>query len=250
MKTAIIIGATSGIGREVALRLLEKGWTVGIAGRRADALEEIRARFGGEKVKVAAMDVMVDGAAGTLKQLLEETGAPDMFLYASGVGWQNRELDGGKEIVMVRTNCEGMVRIVDGFLGYVRDHKDHYANTPAQVAVITSVAGTAGMGTAPAYSATKKMQSTYLSALAQWARMEKVPVRFSDIRPGFVRTGILNPDKHYPIVMTVESAAGYILRGLRRRRRIIIFDWRFRLIVLLWKLIPRPIWERITIVSN
>ena len=50
--------------------------------------------------------------------------------------------------------------------------------------------------------------------------------------------------------MTVEAAAGHILRGLRRRRRVIIFDWRFRLVVALWNLIPRGLWERITFIKT
>ena len=115
-----------------------------------------------------------------------------------------------------------------------------------QIGVVTSVAGTAGLGIAPAYSASKKMQSTYLSALSQQARMEKLPIAFSDIRPGFVATAILNPDMHYPMMISVEKAAGYILRGLSKGRRIIIFDGRFRLLTGLWRCIPRGIWERMT----
>ena len=106
------------------------------------------------------------------------------------------------------------------------------------------------MGSAPAYSATKSMQSTYLSALAQYVRRYDVPAEFSDIRPGFVATEILNPEKRYPMLMTPAAATRHILRGLRRRRRVIIFDWRFKLIVLLWRLIPRCLWERLTIVKN
>ena len=178
-------------------------------------------------------------------------GSPDLFLYVSGVGYQNLELDEEKEIRTVKTNCEGMVRLVAHFIHYVQSKPDDYsASHKAHVAVVTSVAGTAGLGSAPAYSATKRMQSTYLSALAQLARMEHIPIRVTDIRPGFVATDILNPDKHYPMLISRAKAADYILRGLRQKRRIVTFDWRFRLLVFFWRLIPRCLWERLTWVKN
>ena len=249
-KTAVIIGATSGIGREVALRLLEQGWRVGVAGRRMANLEALAEQFGSDRVIPARIDITESSATDELDALLEKTGAPDLFFHASGIGFQNRDLDIGLELEMIRTNCEGMVRMVDRFIHYVKGNPAYSAKHRARIAVISSVAGTAGLGTAPAYSATKRMQSTYLSALAQLARMERLPVTLSDIRPGFVATDLLNPEKHYPMMITREKAARCILRGLKRGRRVIIFDGRYRLLVFLWKLIPRPLWERLTIISN
>ena len=249
MKRAIIIGATSGIGRGMAERLIKEGWQVAITGRRIAALKEIQAKYGAERVTIAEMDVRKAEATEVLEQILTTFGTPDLFLYSAGIGWQNRALVPDVELSMVATNCEGMVRIIDHIFNHAKQVQID-PKRPMQVAVITSVAGTKGLGSAPAYSATKKMQSTYISALSQLARMEKVPVRFSDIRPGFVATEILNPEKKYPMVMTCEQAVNHIQRGLRRGKRIIIFDWRFKLLVLFWRLIPRPIWERITFIKN
>ena len=249
MKTAIIIGATSGIGREVAARLVGEGWRVGITGRRTEALEAFRTEYGSDKVFISTMDVTREESVQALDSLIGQTGAPDLFFYASGVGYQNRELDLDKEVRTVRTNCEGMVRMVDHFMNYVRDYRSHDAEK-VHIAVITSVAGTAGLGTAPAYSATKKMQSTYLSALAQLSRMEHIPVRFTDIRPGFVATDILNPDKHYPMMIPKEKAADHIMKALRRKKRVYTFDWHFRIATFIWSIIPRCIWERVTWIRN
>ena len=250
MKRAIIIGATSGIGREVARALAKRGVVVGVAGRRADRLVELQAEFGEERVHIAEMDVTRDDATERLDALISQVGAPDLLLYASGIGKQNPVLDPAIELNTVATNSTGMVRLVVHFLGYVKRSSQYDAKHKAHIAVISSVAGTKGMGSAPAYSATKSMQSTYLSALAQYVRMYDVPALFSDIRPGFVATEILNPEKRYPMLMTPAAATRHILRGLRRRRRVIIFDWRFKLIVLLWRLIPRCLWERMTFVKN
>ena len=249
MKTGIIIGATSGIGREVATRLVKEEWKVGITGRRTEALEAFRNEYGADKVCIATMDVTRDDSVAVLDLLLEQTGAPDLFFYVSGIGFQNRELEEEIEMRTVQTNCEGMVRMVDHFFNYVRTH--HYSkNHKAHIAVITSVAGIDGLGTAPAYSATKKMQSTYLTALSQLSRMDKIPVCFTDIRPGFVATDILNPNKHYPMLMSKEKATDHVMKALHKKKRVYTFDWRFRLVVGIWKMIPRFVWERLTWVQN
>jgi len=247
---AVIIGATSGIGREVARSLAQRGVVLGIAGRRAERLEELVAEFGSERIFTAVMDVREESATEALDSLIRKVGTPDLLLYASGIGKQNPELNEEVECQTVLTNSLGMVRIVDHFLNYVKREPRYNAKHKAHIAVITSVAGTMGMGSAPAYSATKSMQSSYLVALAQHARMERIPAIFSDIRPGFVATEILNPEKRYPMLISVERAAQHILRGLRHRRRIITFDWRFKLLTLFWRLIPRCLWERITFVRN
>ena len=249
-QTAVIIGATSGIGRELAVRLLEQGWRVGIAGRRKERLEEIQRQYGADRVFCAQMDVTKDEATVALDKLLEETGAPDLFLHVSGVGHQNPELDETIEMQVIRTNCDGMVRMVTHFINYVKSNTFYNSGHKAHIGVVTSVAGMAGLGIAAAYSASKKMQSTYLSALSQLARMKRLPVVFSDIRPGFVATEILDESHHYPLIMTVDKAASHILRGLRKKRRVITFDWRFHLITALWRIIPRGLWERLTFVKT
>ena len=247
---AIIIGATSGIGHEVAHSLARRGVILGIAGRRTERLNALMEEYGAERIYCTKMDVREDSATEALDELISKVGAPDLLLYASGIGKQNPKLDEEIECQTVLTNSLGMVRIVDHFLNYVKREERYNAKHKAHIAVITSVAGTRGMGSAPAYSATKSMQSSYIEALAQHARMEHIPAIFSDIRPGFVATEILNPEKHYPMLISVDKAARHILRGLKHRRRIITFDWRFRLITHLWRLIPRCLWERMTFIRN
>lgn len=249
MKTAIIIGATSGIGREVTVRLLEDGWKVGITGRREERLKDIQGKYGEESVSYAIMDVREESATKVLDGLLEKTGAPDLFLHCSGIGNQNLEIDEDIEMNLIRTNCDGMVRMVAHFVNYVKGNPAYDKRHKAHIGVVTSVAGTRGLGVSAAYSASKQMQTTYLQGLSQLSRMQMIPVTFSDIRPGFVATEILDPNQHYPFIMTVEKAGDCILRGLKRRKRIITFDWRFRAMVALWKHIPLPIWERLTFVK-
>ena len=250
LRSVIVVGATSGIGRAVVEKLAKEGVRIGIAGRREDRLAELQQRFGAELISYRVMDVTEESATVALDELIAEVGAPDALLYASGIGKQNPTLDEAMELRTVETNCAGMVRIVDHFINYVKREPAYNKKHKAHIAVITSVAGTMGMGPAPAYSATKSMQSAYLVALAQHARMQKLPITVGDIRPGFVATEILNPEKRYPMIMSAERAAHFVTRSLRRHKRITIFDWRYRLLVGFWRMIPRCIWERMTMVQN
>ena len=250
MKTAIIIGATSGIGRALAVRMAKDGWKLGVAGRRVERLEELAAQFPEGTIITQALDVTKPEATEALDALLGKTGAPDLFVHVSGVGHQNRELEESIEIKTMDTNCTGMVRIVTHFVNYVKSSGAYSAKHKAHIGVVTSVSAVKGMGTAASYSSSKMMQATYITALSQLARMEKIPVRFSDIRPGFVDTDLLDKSKKYPMMLTVEQSANYIVKGLKKKRRMIIFNWPFKLLTFFWGLLPRAWWERMTFVSN
>ena len=250
LRSVIVVGATSGIGRAVVEQLASEGVRVGIAGRREDRLRELQQQLGTECISYRVMDVTKESATVALDELIAEVGAPDALLFASGIGKQNPTLDETMELRTVETNCMGMVRIVDHFINYVKRTPAYDTRHKAHIAVITSVAGTTGIGQAPAYSATKSMQTTYLVALAQHARMQRIPITVGDIRPGFVATEILNPEKHYPLLMTAERAANFVIGSLRHHKRITIFDWRYRLLVGFWRCIPRCVWERLTMVKN
>ncbi len=239
MKRIVIVGATSGIGLEVAKRYIRKGWRVGAAGRRTEALEALRATAP-EQVEIAAIDIVQPEAPRLLAQLVDRLGGMDIYLHVAGIGWRNAELRPDIELDTLRTNGEGFVRMVTAAFRLFRNLGD------GRIAVISSIAGTRGLGAAPAYSATKRMQNTYIDALAQLARMERLPIRFTDIRPGFVDTPLLRNGR-YPLLMPVGYAADRVVRAIERRKRRAVIDWRYALLVPLWRAIPAWLWERLPV---
>ena len=239
-KTAIIVGATSGIGMEVAKILLAEGWTLGLAGRRVELLEPLRAQYP-DRVVTESIDVMLPEASEKWFSLAERLGGVDLYLHSSGVGWYNPELDPEKEIRTAQTNGEGFVRMMTTAYNYFKTSK-----RSGHIAAISSISGTKGLGPAAAYSATKKMQHAYLQALVQNARADKMRLAVTDIRPGFVSTAFIAGAK-FPMQMQATDVARDIVRAIKQRKRIITIDWRYRLLVAVWKLIPRCIWERITL---
>ncbi len=244
MKKAIVVGASSGIGEQVAYLLLQEGYSLGIAARRVERLKEIQNKYGAERVKIIDLDVQKEEASKKLNDLINDLGGMDLYFHASGIGCQNIDLVSETEVEITKTNCEGFVRLVTLAFNWFYENKKQ-----GHIAVISSIAGTKGLGVSPAYSATKAMQNTYIQSLCQLSKIKKADISFTDIRPGFVETDLLNKSKHYPFLMKKEKCAKQIIKALKRKKRIAIIDWKFRLVVLLWRLIPSYIWERI-IVKN
>ena len=173
-KKAIVVGASSGIGLEVAKILMQQGWKVGVAARRAELLQSIGADA------VERIDVTADDATEALQRLIGKLGGMDLYFHASGIGKQNRELTEDIELATVQTNGVGFTRMIGAAYRYFAKQGGGH------IAAITSIAGTKGLGPAPAYSATKAMQNVYLQALEQQAYSRGLKIYFTDIRPGFV----------------------------------------------------------------
>lgn len=240
MKRIIIVGATSGIGLEVAKIFIRKGWRVGAAGRKQEALAELKA-LAPEQVETEVIDILTEDAPERLALLVHRLGGMDIYLHSSGVGSRNTELLPEIELKTLRTNGEGFVRMVTAATNWFRTHGGGH------LAVISSIAGTKGLGSAPAYSATKRMQNTYIDALSQLSRMEDWGIRFTDIRPGFVATPLLHDGGHYPMLMKTEKVAERIVSALEHKRRRIVIDRRYAVMVFFWKLTPQWLWERLKI---
>ena len=242
-KRIIIIGASSGLGKAITYQFASMGWTIGIAARRTDILEEMQQQYPQAIVATQQIDITAPNAGDQLLSLIEKIGGIDILLLSSGVGAQNPSLNIETELNTVKTNTLGFSHIVDTAFNYFRNRSLN--ESPGQIAVISSIAGTMGLGIAPSYSATKRYQRHYIDALEQLAHFEKVNVKFTDIRPGFVDTPLLNNCHKFPMLMSVEYATPRIVKAILKKKRVSIIDWRWRIVVAFWQLIPRCIWRYI-----
>ena len=246
MKRAIVVGATSGIGLEVARLLAREGWQVGIAGRRENLLQAIQAEHA-NIVATATIDITSATAADALLTLVERLGGMDLYFHSSGIGWQNPDLDLERELRTVETNALGFTRMVNAAFQYFASRPD----TEGHIAVISSIAATRGLGAAPAYSASKSFVAHYLESLAQLTAIRRLPhIHIHDIRPGFVRTALLGDGGKYPLQMNPQTVARDIVRAIERDKSVVIIDWRYRLLVFFWRLVPRSLWVRMRISSK
>lgn len=243
MKRAVIMGATSGMGKGVALGLLNQGYTIGIAGRRSEELAKIKV-LSPDRVFTKVIDVTAPDAPTLLLELISEMGGMDLYFHSSGYGKQNVALDIEIEKRTVLTNSYGFTQMVDTAYHYFKDNN----SSKGHIAVISSIAGTKGLGAAPSYSATKRFDWIYLEALAQLAHMQKLDITFTDIRPGFVATDFISGDT-YPLVLQTEPVVEHILKAVKQGKRKVIIDWKYRLLCFFWRHLPSWLWERMNIRS-
>lgn len=256
-----MMGATSGIGKEVARLLAANGYEVGIAGRREERLVQMAQATPGI-VAHRQIDVTKEDAPTELYKLIEELGGMDLYFHSSGIGWENVALDPDKELKTVETNGVGFVRMVSAAYNWFAEQRADEAKQrtegdeqrasdkerKARIACITSIARTRGLGAAPAYSATKRMQAHYLECLSQQARMRHLNISITDIRPGFVATDLI-AGSHFPLQLKAEDVARTIVRAIEQGREVVTIDWRYRLLVAAWQLIPRWLWVRLTAIK-
>lgn len=255
------MGATSGIGQEVARLLAANGYEVGIAGRREERLVQMAQATPGI-VTHRQIDVTKEDAPTELQKLIEELGGMDLYFHSSGIGWENVALNADKELKTVETNGVGFVRMVSAAYNWFAEQRADEAKQRAEgdeqragdkerkarIACITSIARTRGLGAAPAYSATKRMQAHYLECLSQQARMRHLNIGITDIRPGFVATDLI-AGSHFPLQLKAEDVARTIVRAIERGSEVVTINWRYRLLVAAWQLIPRWLWVRLTAIK-
>ena len=240
MKKIVIMGATSGIGEHVAESLAATGWRVGVAGRKVDRMKALKEMFP-DSIEWEAIDITKSEAPRKLLSLIRKIGGMDIYFHVAGIGFFDPKLDIQREVDTAETNVVGFTRMIDTAFHYFRNvGKGH-------IAIISSVAGTKGIGEIAAYSASKRYQQNYIEALEQLSRMHGLKIAFTDIRPGWVRTPLLDPDRNYPLTMKEGEVVPMIVKALKKRTRIAVIDRRWAAAVFFWRLIPGRLWVKIPV---
>lgn len=221
MKKVIIIGASSGIGKSLALLYAKQGNQVCITGRRLSLLQEIQQQYP-DKVSISTFDVNALQNDSQLDQLVKELGGLDILVYSSGVGEFNKYLDFSIEKKMIDTNVTAFTQIADWSFNYFQKQ------SKGSFASITSVAGMMGSRHAPAYNASKAYQINYLIGLRQKAARLRLPLSFTDLRTGFVDTPMAKAAGKF-WVASADKAAKQIASAINRKASVayITKRWRF-----------------------
>ena len=145
-KKAIIIGASSGIGKGISLGLLEKGYKIGISARRKERLDEIKT-LNPEMVIVKEYDSSTEKNDKLINLLIEKLNGVDLIIYCSGIGIINKELDYSIEKKVNNLNVLGFTQVVTHAFNYfLKKGEGHIVN-------ISSVASEIGNGISPSYNA-------------------------------------------------------------------------------------------------
>lgn len=238
MRKAIIIGASSGIGRELAKILSRNQYVVGVMARRVQLLNELGKQVDGtlfiQKIDVADIESAIE----TLAKFIKEMGGVDLIVITAGTGEINNNLDWHLEHEAIKTN-------VSGFAALVNVAMHHFTEKGSGHLVgISSIAALRGGRESPAYNASKAFESNYLEGLRQKVRKSGLPITITDIRPGFVNTAMAKGHGFF-WAADPEEAAEQIYRVLKRRKSTAYVTRRWVLIAWFIKLLPGFIYERL-----
>lgn len=236
MKKAIIIGASSGIGLELAKLLVLNNYQVGITGRRKEALQKLESSAP-DNYEVSVFDASEINNSEELTQLTDRLGGLDLLVISAGTGELNEKLDHALEQPTIALNVDAFTQISDWAYNYFK------AQDSGHLVAITSIAGLRGGRHAPAYNASKAYQINYLEGLSQKANFDKLDLTITDIRPGFVDTDMAKGEGQFWIAPP-EKAARQIMHLINKKKRVGYVTKRWATLVWLLKLMPRSIYKR------
>jgi len=241
-KVAWVTGAGKGIGREVAKRLSDDGWSVAVSARSEDDLRRLASDCRAETIHSFPLDVTdLSATVETVARISARLGPPDLVIFNAGT---HLPLTADRFSVedfraLVETNLMGTVNGLSQILPQM------IARKSGHVAVVASLAGYRGLPTAAAYGATKAGLINMCEALNP--ELAQHGVRLTLINPGFVRTSLTDRnDFPMPDIISVEKAAAKIMRGLAANSFEVAFPWRFAFMMKLLRMLPDPMFFALT----
>jgi short-subunit dehydrogenase len=238
MKKAIVIGASSGIGRELAKVLSGNGYAVGVMARRSLLLNELRNEIKGQLLVQEIDAADTETAMGILASFIEKMGGIELVVISSGIGDINDDLKWPLEHETIRTNVTGFAALAN-----VAIH--HFINKGAgHLVCISSIAALRGGRESPAYNASKAFESNYLEGLRQKVRKLGLPITITDIQPGFVKTDMAKGEGIF-WAAPADKAAMQIYDAIKRKKAHAYVTRRWRLVAWLIKLLPGFVYERL-----
>ncbi len=242
MKSVIIIGASTGIGRELALEFARAGFAVGITARRGELLQqlarEIEAQGGTAFTQV--MDIAETHVSmRLLEELLETMDGVDVIVVNAAIGENSKDLNWEKEAQTIAVN-------VTGFTAMATVAMQHFLNRrQGHFVGISSIAGERGNRLAPTYAASKAFVSNYLQGLRNLVVKNDANITITVIKPGFVKTPMTASNDRMFWAASAEKAARQIFRAIQRKRPHAYITRRWRIMAWVLRLIPDWLYNRI-----
>jgi short-subunit dehydrogenase len=239
VRHALVTGASSGIGRGIALALGKRGAHVTVAARRRDRLDELVRDIEAAGGTGDALELDVADADATYKAVSSiDTRRPlDYVVANAGIGGitPGKKLDWQRVKAIFETNLVGAAATIAGAVpGMV-------ARGDGRIVAVASVAGFRGLPRFGAYSASKAGLITLCESLR--IDLHGTGVSVTTVCPGYVQTDLLTPGKSHPFVVSVDDAVATILRAADARDGVCTFPAPIVAGMRAAQLLPRPLYE-------
>ncbi len=237
-KRAIVIGASSGLGKELSKLLARDGYEVGLAARRVELLEELGREIS-TPTHVSRIDVThAAEARRQLEALIGRMGGVDLIIISSGVSISDPTWD--EELQTIEVNVAGFAALANVSIHYFMERGSGH------LVGISSIAALRPTGTSSVYSASKSFVSRYLEGLRLMVDKRGLGIHVTEVQPGYVATPMTEGRDGMFWVAPVDEAARQIFRAVRKRKRHVYITRRWRLVAWVLKSVPYPILSRMS----
>ena len=236
-KKAIIMGASSGMGKELAKILSGKDYIVGLAARRTDLLKELQKELSNKSL-IKQIDISKpEDAEIKFKEMIREMGGVDLVFISSGHGDLNSKLKWPIEKATIDVNVTGFALIAGIALQHFLERGSGH------LVGISSIAALRGQRSAPAYAASKAFVSNYLEGLRHIAIKSRKPIFITDVQPGFVKTPMSRGNNLFWI-STVQKATSQIYDAIVKKKNHAYITKRWRIVAWIMKIVPDWIYNK------
>lgn len=237
-KTAIITGASSGIGAGLARVLVKNGYHVGLIARRKIMLKDLQKELGKDKVKILPLDITKPTAETQFENFLNQFDKVDIVVLNAGVGIENKYLESESELATVDVNVRAFTSFAAASFRYFKKKKCGH------IVGVSSILALCHSANTPAYSASKAYISNYLKGLRGRAYNENLDITITDIKPGFIDTPMAQKNNTFWLA-PVDKAAQQIFNKIKSKATHVYITKRWRMVAWLFKLLPERIFNKI-----
>jgi len=207
-KTIWITGASSGIGKALAIKFSKEGWNVAISARREKLLEEIAKS--NNNLYPFPLDVTDKEKCNLVfENIKKKLGDVNISFFCTGIHDPESEKSLNLEKVrkIMEVNFFGIINSINAVYSYYKEKKS------GQISIVSSVAGYRGLPASGAYCASKSALTTYAESL--YLDLKRSDVRVSVVNPGFIKTPMTDQNNFLmPMIKSAEFAADEIFKGL------------------------------------
>ncbi len=232
-KVIWITGASSGIGRSLAIKFANEGWQVAASARRENLLKELN----DEKPNIHPFPLDVtdhEKCITVFNEVIKKLNNIEICVFCTGIHDPKSEKSLNLEKIkkIMEVNYFGTINSINSVYNYFKEKKSGH------ISMVSSVAGYRGLPAGGAYCASKSALTTYAESL--YFDMKRFNVRVSVVHPGFIKTPMTDQnDFPMPMIKTSEFAANEMFKGLTKSNSFEIhFPKSFTFIMKVLKIMP------------
>ncbi len=242
-RVVLITGASSGIGRGLALELARRGARLGLLARRADELNRIVSEIeasDGIALPLPADITDVDAVSKAVAELREALGPIDVLIANAGIGGSKAadKLSAADVAKVINVNVIGVANSTTAVI------PEMVTRGQGQLVIISSLAAYRGLPKSAAYCASKAAVSAFAESLR--VDLQSLGIDVTIIHPGFIKTP-LTEGRHaqMPWLMELDDAVKKMVRAIAARKKSYAFPWQLATIVRACMVLPIPLYDRI-----